>query len=618
MIKISKVEIKGLHKDAYQVYDFSDCQFLKGQNGAGKSTVLQAIQLGLLGYVPGTGKKISQIWKHHNGKKLQVILHLDDNGLPIVIDREWGISATTQQPTSQFTISPDGYDLQSIVESLELPIFNFDEFMRMTSNQLKDWFVKFLPPSYSEVNWDEELSDYREDIDRADPEFIQRILNNDTVASSRGLEKVRSINEVLKAELSAAKDALARNQHTIQSLIYYDDVDTSEDTDELQKQIKVAQTHLFAADKIKNREEQIRFAKEGLEEFKDKVPEPVTCDVRETPAFKLLEGQKADVKFNYDRAVTDASRHSEKKFAILGEIKSLQKIIDSGGICPFTHSGCDEVRSLIDTYKADVEVKKAEVDEIQATIHKLNEDSNFYANEIKEIEKKMDECIADSVHAMNDFIRYTRYMKQLADAESIPVEDEEHDKAYWEAEIDSLNGRLSKILANQRYNKLIDELTSEKSKLNIKIEFIKIWQKITGPNGLQTTISEASFRTFEEPINKYIAIMFADGESRFKFNLSTAANSFDICIERGNNLIPWSLLSSGERCLVTIALLSCIVDYSNSGLKLIMIDDLIDHLDDDNIVRFFEAVHEIQNIQFIFAGVKNIPDVPYVNVIEIE
>ena len=64
------------------------------------------------------------------------------------------------------------------------------------------------------------------------------------------------------------------------------------------------------------------------------------------------------------------------------------------------------------------------------------------------------------------------------------------------------------------------------------------------------------------------------------------------------------MLSSGEKCLFTLALLMSIARFSDSDLKLIMIDDLFDHLDDANIDRVFESLLNVSDMQLIFAGVK--------------
>ena len=52
MMRIKSVHIQGMHNVEDKTYQLSNATYFYGENGAGKSTVLQAIQLALLGYIP--------------------------------------------------------------------------------------------------------------------------------------------------------------------------------------------------------------------------------------------------------------------------------------------------------------------------------------------------------------------------------------------------------------------------------------------------------------------------------------------------------------------------------------------------------------------------------------
>ena len=67
-MKISSVTIEGMHKLGQpKKYTFNNLTYLYGPNGSGKSTVLEAIQLALLGYIPGMNKKNDYYAKSSNG-----------------------------------------------------------------------------------------------------------------------------------------------------------------------------------------------------------------------------------------------------------------------------------------------------------------------------------------------------------------------------------------------------------------------------------------------------------------------------------------------------------------------------------------------------------------------
>ena len=80
---IRSVTIEGMRNVKYKKYELSQLVYLHGPNGAGKSTVLNAIQLCLLGYIPGTAKSNAAIMEHANGNRIEVTVEL--------ADADWGV-----------------------------------------------------------------------------------------------------------------------------------------------------------------------------------------------------------------------------------------------------------------------------------------------------------------------------------------------------------------------------------------------------------------------------------------------------------------------------------------------------------------------------------------------
>ena len=90
-MKLESIEIHGMHRiDAKgKVYNLDDTNYLTGPNGAGKSTVLQAIQLALLGYIPGTDKKPAAIFAHACAPVMSVTATILNGGERITITRTY-------------------------------------------------------------------------------------------------------------------------------------------------------------------------------------------------------------------------------------------------------------------------------------------------------------------------------------------------------------------------------------------------------------------------------------------------------------------------------------------------------------------------------------------------
>ena len=122
-MKIKSIYIDGLHNAVDKTYNFGDINYIFGNNGIGKSTILQAIQLALLGYIPGTAKNTREaLLRHSPRNSIDVRLTVEDSGHDIIIERK------IEEKATKVITMPDGYDISSVISAIELPIFNFNEF----------------------------------------------------------------------------------------------------------------------------------------------------------------------------------------------------------------------------------------------------------------------------------------------------------------------------------------------------------------------------------------------------------------------------------------------------------------------------------------------------------
>ena len=219
-MKIKSIYIDGLHNAINKIYNFGDIVYIFGNNGAGKSTILQAIQFALLGYIPGTAKNSKEALLRHSPKdKIDIKLTLDNNGEEITLLRQ------ISKAGNKLTTLPDSYDVSSIISELELPIFNFNEFVGQTANKLKEYFIKHILPTVDgNLDWKTILSDSIADCNFQDRESILEY-GMGLVSTLEGdvLDQVVSANTKFKEEQTFNKSELQRLQNTIDSLIYYDD-----------------------------------------------------------------------------------------------------------------------------------------------------------------------------------------------------------------------------------------------------------------------------------------------------------------------------------------------------------------------------------------------------------
>ena len=275
-------------------------------------------------------------------------------------------------------------------------------------------------------------------------------------------------------------------------------------------------------------------------------------------------------------------------------------------MCPYSKAPCDIIlKSMLDIRKniAELNVQKVnlldERAEIEQTISKLEarlesdkQQETAYANRIQqliaayrqrdEIEQKLSEIVPDS------------------DMDALVAAIAQYDQ-----QAEALRVKLSHCIANKKYDETIDKFTNKKLTIQNHVDILNVWAKYTDANNLQTKVAMEPFAELEVKVDQYLTTLFHE-DVKFRTELSTKANSFSFGIMRNNKYIPYELLSSGEKTLVAFSIMLYIASATTGALKLVMVDDMLDHLDSENVYTLFERLSEVEGIQIITAGVKEV------------
>lgn len=603
MLIVKSIEIEGMHKVVKEHYDLDDkLVYLHGPNGVGKSTVLAAIQLALLGYIPGTNKNKESIFRHANNHTMAVTLRFGSSEIDVgdvTIRRVW--TGTKKGITYTVDITPEGYTEDHIKEMLadiEIPLYNFNDFVGMTANKLKDWFISFMPDVEDELDWSTLLTDAVAEtayFDEAVVADMIRVID----PKLRGVEAVRAANETFKSLLSSKKVELERNAKTIQSLIYYEDSDDVVDVESLSAQKSFAMKSMMKAERVRDALSRERIFNEKLSEIRSKLSLTPTGDffTYDTDPTVIMHNQSIQ---DVNKIISDLDKSAQPKRlrmrTIESEIAEKERIIEGDGVCPYTHDRCNSIVTLSATYKEEIAALMQEHSDLLSSVNDTVAKISEYQSAIVEVQSKLSEI-------RNIYTQLDALMRAKPVVEEHTPELLTTDYAAIIADIDS---KFVKVEANKRYNALIHELTDTKYKLELEVEALKIWIKLTDANGLQSKLAAKPFEKLAEDIDEHLKQTFGKDVTA-GFNISEKANSFSFGINRNGNYIPYDLLSSGEKCLYTLALMIVITKRNSAEAKfnVIMVDDLFDHLDDSNIEKLFESLYtESEGVQFIFAGVK--------------
>lgn len=639
-MRIGSVTIEGLRGTRRGTYHFDQATYFHGPNGSGKSTVLNAVQLALLGYIPGTAKKPADIMAHANGPEIRVSVDLvQDDGNVITVTRSVRRKGTGA--TMSVSVSPD-VDIDKVLGDSKLPIFDWSEFTSMTSNKLKDWFIGFVPGMNDEVDWKSELDDSVDYNLTYNKSMVQEYADKlSAISAESAVDQVAQANKLLKSDRSYVKGVLDEKESTLAGLVHFDVSDVS-DKESAERAVAKAQSKLNEAletrDKANGTLQELvqRKAKYDSEVSKyDSVTKSVPSEkeaydkecqlrsVRDTvdklsAEWDKLESERVELSHK-------GSDLSDKIGKIESRVTELSRVTSSDGTCPYTSSSCRTITDLKDKYLKELESLKTDRSKL------INERNEVYTS-IKLVEAQQDERDAkitsgnELQRSLESWLQSYRDKVELVTSLSVPNPDDNvSDSRIAQAQeqlseandvVDTCTAELQKAKNVMSNASMIESLTKDKYTFQERYDVLNSWVKLTDSNGLQSTLSSGGFEALEANLSKEVERVFGAG-TKCKFNVTNKANSFSFGIVRNDIYIPYNLLSTGEKTLFAFALMLYVAQNSGSDLKVVMMDDFFDHLDSD---RFASLMHTVQSnlgdVQIVMAGV--VPcDSDFVSVVEL-
>lgn len=577
IMKLKAITIKNMHKITRKTYNLGNISYFYGKNGAGKSTILQAIQLALLGYIPGYNKTNDSIFQHSNGSCMSVKLDFEDG---------YYIQRTYTKSKSSVTCDvvedlPNNVNAKMMLSNLELPIFNFSELINQSANKLKGWFIDFLPKDSTAIDWKTLFNSDISNIPYDMSEFVQDTISNECFQLT-GVEGILQVHTYLKALLSAKTADSKRAVNTLQSLIYNQDIeDCIESVESVQADIESLTNELYSNTQIESSYKQNLAIQKQLKQF-ESLAEYISRYEPYIEAMNTLEQLESQLP------EFELKHHKIKELEV--QCASLKKLLDTNGRCSYLDCECIKLQENLE----DISTQYVS---ILNEIKSLRDQCEKYDKELSIAQRVKDSI--DSQYISRDKLR-----EQL-----IPISDD-FNPTYIDTIRTKLQDKqelLGKVIANERYNSMVEQLNKDQSIMEFEIQCLKSWIKLTDANHLQNEYMKTPFIQLADKISTYLQTIFDDKKIKAEFNLSEKANGFSFGIFNivDNVYIPYDLLSSGEKCLFALALMLSLIDVSNSNCKFILIDDMMDHLDDDRIEQLFKCFESnISDVQLIAAGVK--------------
>lgn len=607
-MKIKSVTIENFHNVKYKTYDFEDLNYIHGLNGAGKSTILEAIQLGVLGYIPNYPKRLDNMLKHASGTPVQIKVTFDDGSYT---ERIYTIK------NNKVSCESRGDILQA--NQLEIPVYNFNQFLSMSANEQKKWFISILPNTDDELDWENIFTNTTAKLPIFDYNYIHTMASN-----ADAYDTVAEVHEMIKSNISATKAAIKEKQDTLSNLMYYENID-SYDEPTINRKIESLNKNLSIYTQMCSVINIINVMKDELNNLPRPEYNNFACDPRQIAISLKLEEVEQNIhdlqskKIVLEKNIVPIQKEYEDAKKKLDSCISPDKIQD---ICPYISS--IKCASLIE-YKSELEenynfafnnynVKQNLLDKATTELNKCIEQIQDCEDIKQELENSKNELKLSYTQYEQVQDKLNNYLNSL----DFDIDDNESLESI-QAKIKDITDQINtytkikeQIIANKSYNAISNQVREELNTAEQHMEMLKVWQTYTDQNNLQATLVARPFKILASNITIMLRKMFCTSDVNCWFNLDTKSNSFDfgIIYDEDINPISFTTLSSGEKCMYMIALQSALICSVNTttNLNVIMIDDAFDHLDKNNIESLIEAMQSESDIQYIIAGVVDIPN----------
>lgn len=173
------------------------------------------------------------------------------------------------------------------------------------------------------------------------------------------------------------------------------------------------------------------------------------------------------------------------------------------------------------------------------------------------------------------------------------------------ADIEAHNAKV-KVISTQLEETRVElgELHGDLLEYKKLDSILSILVKTFSPSGLLTYKLEASVKTLEEEVNKYLAI-FSDGRFQLTFKASSS-DKLDVIITDNGVDIDIGALSNGELARVNVSTLLAIrklmQSLSSTKVNLLVLDETVESLDIDGKDKLIEVLLEEQDLNIILVS----------------
>lgn len=616
---LKKLKIENYKKVTKKEYSLTKPLIVTGYNGKGKSTVIESLVLGLLGYLPEYSKKNQDIFTRCS----------NDNDMTIEIESSEGNIKRTffkkgrsisQEIKSSFLddeMSLTEKDSQ-IVKTLGInPIFfDISQFISLNSNE-KSKLIYSLTTSCKDKKWLEEKL-----LDKLPVKIATQILNeyNDEYTVEDNIENI--LKEIISNKKSL-QQFIVENSKTIEEVLSYrenyqfdDNIDNAieiaeKEISNLKSKISFQEEVRKNLNELELKEQQIEVPNLNLQELK-KEAEDISNELKQCLSLDrtALISEKEKLAKSLEEAKTKGLVAKQKALNIannLIELKNqLDKIINlakSSKCIVSDKIACNNsaIKDYISELTEKAETLNKEKKEYENSYRSYGNDYNVINVKFQEISNKLNE-LENNSKKLSDELNSKLKKNSILQEKFTKLESIKKAKGLIKdkiQDIDMLNKILNSKLENlktlketksadikaRQSEQIVLQMTAKSQEANDKICSLKSSEKVL--KELKLELITNGIKPFVDTMNDIIKEI----SSFDKVFVDTTKSKAIFGLVKENRKIPLENLSKGESIIFLITLLAAIYNESDQ-LKVLALDN-IENLDKKNLTMLLSKLDKV-------------------------
>lgn len=577
-MKLIKIEAKNFLCYKHLLFNFANGVWLiTGENGAGKSSIFDAVCFGLYGKTRGDLDSIIRTGKECSIVKL--VFESDDNIRYVIVRKRH------KQKGSRLTIAN--------LSNTDLCVTN--PTIVETQNKIEDIigldYNLFISSAYF---GQENITNFMSKTPKERKELFSDMLGLGIYKLAES--KVKDEIKELEYEVNSADDKIK---------FYEEDIDemqceikttkySSEDKDKCEMKVQNLNDRISSLGKLVNKKQQTYNQYKlvcGLTNDKNDNDLSIT---------ELKENIKS-TKYNINKVKDKLSNYIKEKL-----LKEMDELETSGNVCSKCGSTVNDNRT-----KKAIKEKQREIDMVETLELKLSGLRQNYDTYIKEFGICKDSNMKLIERLKEYSVDFNNMNKDKLSDEIRKMQKEQDSVEYYKKDLESelLRMMQSKALIEEKkrkvekQNKELFDMKKHAKIQRMKIEEDKILANAFSRNGIPSYILENTLPELERTTNTILKTIMKE-PFYVKFNIQKKTkndkikDTFDLSIFVDNIERQFNTCSGGEKVRISIAIRLAISKLlsQNTGVKIkfLLIDEL-EYLDVDGLEKFVEIVESIKS-----------------------